>query len=285
MSLPSIPDAFYWTHEAWGAALRCRPLEAVAQHLFTTRQLELPSPDAWQKLAPSVGAAADRFVALNQVHGRDVVTIRRGLDPAALRALQQNRPDADGLVSDAPDVALVVRAADCVPLLMADTRTGAVAAVHAGWRGTAARTAVAAIEAMAEAFGTRPGDLVVAIGPAIGPCCYEVGTDVVDAFASAGHERYLIERWFLAPPAPRGGFRPVPGATDGPRLRLDVPGANRDQLMLAGVPERQYSPRGPLHRHASRRADVVPRREGTGRPHRGRHQGVGGPQLTTLVNS
>lgn len=237
MTLPPVPETFHWTQEAWGAALKCRPLDEAAQHLFTTRQLELPSRESWQKLAPSAGVPPDRFVTLNQVHGRRVITIPRGMDDAALMAMQTNRPDADGLVSAEPDIALVVRAADCVPLLMADRRTGAVAAVHAGWRGTAARVAVAAIETMGREFGTRPGDVVVALGPAIRPCCYEVGTDVVDAFASAGHERYLIERWFLAPPAPRGGFRPVPGATDGPRLRLDVPGANRDQLMLAGVPE------------------------------------------------
>jgi purine-nucleoside/S-methyl-5'-thioadenosine phosphorylase / adenosine deaminase len=237
MTLPPVPETFHWTHEAWGAALKCRPLDEAAQHLFTTRQLELPSRESWQKLAPSAGVPPDRFVTLNQVHGRRVITIPRGMDDAALMAMQTNRPDADGLVSAEPDIALVVRAADCVPLLMADRRTGAVAAVHAGWRGTAARVAVAAIETMGREFGTRPADVVVAVGPAIRPCCYEVGTDVVDAFASAGHERYLIERWFLAPPAPRGGFRPVPDATDGPRLRLDVPGANRDQLMLAGVPE------------------------------------------------
>jgi YfiH family protein len=181
--------------------------------------------------------APDRFITLNQVHGRRVITIPRGFDGAALVAVQTNRPDADGIVSAEPDLALVVRAADCVPLLMADRRTGVVAAVHAGWRGTAARVALAALETMGRDFGSRPEDVVVAIGPAIGPCCYEVGTDVVDAFASAGHERYLIERWFLAAPAPRGGFRPVPSATDGARMRLDVPGANRDQLILAGVPE------------------------------------------------
>ena len=229
MSLPQVPDTFYWTHEAWGAALRCRPLESVAQHLFTTRQLQFPSREAWQTLALSAGVSADRLVTLNQVHGRHVVTIRRGIEPGALQALQSHRPDADGVVSDAPDVALVVRAADCVPLLMADTRSGAVAAVHAGWRGTAARVGVAAIDALAREFGSRPADLVAAIGPAIGPCCYEVGTDVVDAFAAAGHERYLIERWFLAPPPPRGSSKRA-------TLRLDVPGANRDQLMLAGVP-------------------------------------------------
>jgi purine-nucleoside/S-methyl-5'-thioadenosine phosphorylase / adenosine deaminase len=107
-----------------------------------------------------------------------------------------------------------------------------VAAVHAGWRGTAARVAVAAIEALQGEFGSGPADLIVAIGPSIGPCCYEVGSELVDAFAGAGHERYLIDRWFLAPAPPRG-------SRERPTLRLDVPGANRDQLVLAGVPEDQ----------------------------------------------
>src|SRR6266850_784066 len=78
-SLPAVPASFYWTEETWGAALRCRPLEPVAQHLFTTRQLELPAGTAWQALAASVGVAADRLVSLNQVHGREVVTIRKGV--------------------------------------------------------------------------------------------------------------------------------------------------------------------------------------------------------------
>ena len=76
---------------------------------------------------------------------------------------------------------------------------------------------------MAREFGSRPEDLVVAIGPAIGPCCYEVGSDLVDAFAAAGHERYLIDRWFLTPREQK--------------MRLDVVGANRDHLVLAGVRE------------------------------------------------
>jgi copper oxidase (laccase) domain-containing protein len=107
-----------------------------------------------------------------------------------------------------------------------------VAAVHAGWRGTAARAAVAAIDALGREFGTRPGDLVVALGPSIGACCYEVGTNLVDAFAAAGHERYLIDRWFLSPP-------PARGSSERPGLTLDVARANSDQLVLAGVPEDQ----------------------------------------------
>jgi hypothetical protein len=223
MTLPEVPANFYWTDETWGAALRCRALDPIAQHLFTTRQLQLPAADAWQTLAAAMGVHADRVVALKQVHGREVTVVRRDVSAGTLRVMQQERPNTDALVSDAPDVALVVRAADCVPLLIGDSRTGAVGAVHAGWRGTAAGVAVATIEAMAREFGSRPEDLVVAIGPAIGPCCYEVGSDLVDAFAAAGHERYLIDRWFLTPREQK--------------MRLDVVSANRDQLILAGVRE------------------------------------------------
>jgi YfiH family protein len=192
----------------------------------------LASKEAWPRLSPLVGAEPSRVVGLNQVHGREVVTIERGIDHDSLAALQLEPASADALVSNATDVALVIRAADCVPLLMADRRTGAVAAVHAGWRGTAAGAAVAALTRMTEAFGTNPVDVVAAIGPSIGECCYDVGPELVDAFANAGHARYLIDRWFLAPPPPRGGG-------PRPKMRLDVPGSNRDQLILAGVPEEQ----------------------------------------------
>lgn len=226
MSLPPVPDTFHWTEESWGAALRCRRLDPFASHLFTTRQLPLSSPADLARLADAVRARD--VVMLTQVHGRAVVAIRAG------GTRPGGRPEADVLISDAPAVAIAVRAADCVPLLIADRVTGAVGAVHAGWRGTAARAAVAAVEAMALTFGSRPEDMAVAIGPSIGACCYEVGTDVVDAFAAAGHERYLIDRWFMSPPPARGVFPPRPSP-----LHLDVAGANRDQLVLAGVPEGQ----------------------------------------------
>lgn len=232
MPLPPVTDSFRWTDEPWGAALRCRPLEALAPHMFTTRQLALSSTDGYQQLARAVGV--DHVVTLTQVHGAEVTVVRRG------SPVPETSPESDVLVSDSPDVAIAVRAADCVPLLMCDRVTGAVAAVHAGWRGTAARAAVGALNALEREFGSRPADVVVAIGPSIGPCCYEVGSDLVDAFAAAGHERYLIDRWFSAPPP--SAFAEGSGGTgrfsrDRPRLQLDVPGANRDQLILAGVPE------------------------------------------------
>ena len=224
MSLPAVPDSFRWTTEPWGVALRCRPLEEVAPHLFTTRQVELSSPRDVQRIAASIGAAS--IAQLTQVHGQTVIVVRDG------GGAFDGRPEADALVSNARDVAVAVRAADCVPMLLADRRTRAVGAVHAGWRGTAARAATAAVEALGREFGSSPADLVVAMGPSIGGCCYEVGPDLVDAFAAAGHERYLIDRWFLSPPPPRG-------SRERPTMRLDLAGANRDQLILAGVPEEQ----------------------------------------------
>src|SRR5688572_16893405 len=220
--LPSVSEPFYWTEESWGAGLKCRALDPLAPHLFTTRQLELSSAADWDRVGQALGVT--QVAALTQVHGRDVWVIGRGTP------LPTTRPQADALTSDDPGVALAVRAADCVPLLLADAKTGAVAAVHAGWRGTAAGVATAAVDALKREFGAMPADLVAAIGPSIGACCYEVGTELVDAFAAAGYARHLVDRWFVSLPPRRG-------SSDRPRLRLDVAGANRDQLILAGVAE------------------------------------------------
>jgi len=224
MTLPAVPEPFYWIDVPWGHALRCGALDAVARHLFSTRQLELSSPIQTAALAASVDAA--RLVQVNQVHGRAHIVVRVG------EPLPAGRPEADVIVSNVADAAIAVRAADCVPLLIADRATGAVAAVHAGWRGTCAGASLAAVSALGAEFGSRPEDLVAAIGPSIGVCCYEVGPEVVDAFAAAGHARHLIDRWFTSTPPPRGSRARNP-------LRLDVAGANRDQLLLAGVPEQQ----------------------------------------------
>ena len=229
MTLPAIPESFEWTQSSCGLVLKCRPLEAIASHAFTTRAVPLSSSDDWRLLARALGA--EGVVTPHQVHGRDVGVIRRGLPRPV------ERPTCDALVSDGPETAVAIRAADCVPVLLADARTGAVAAVHAGWRGVAAGAIGSAIETLMREFGTSPVHLHAAIGPAIGSCCYEVGSDLVDAFAAAGHARHLIDRWFHSSPAPRGSFSR--GLERGARspLRLDLPGASRDQLVLAGVPE------------------------------------------------
>ncbi len=229
----TLLDGFAWTRQGCGTALQSAPLAEVADHFFTTRQLWLRGESEradWASVATAIGVSTNRLLRLNQVHGRGVVVHRAG--PRAVYGensgvlpgvgeSESSWPQADILVTDDTTVALVVQAADCVPLLVADRRSGAVAAVHAGWRGTAAGAAPAAVAALAGEFGADPEDLVVAQGPSIGPCCYVVGEEVIEAFRAAGFAR-KIEAWFA---------RDVAG-----RIRLDLWRANRDQLMASGVP-------------------------------------------------
>jgi YfiH family protein len=208
---------FEWTQAAGVRGLVCRPLAQYAPHLFTTRDLQLGENDpAWSDVARAVGVDASRLRLIRQVHGSDVAIVHRGEDGAWAR------PEADAVATDDRSVALGVRVADCAPILLADTVRGAVAAVHAGWRGTAKGAPRAAVDALRQHFGSDPRDLVAAIGPCLGRCCGEVGTDVVETFRAAGHAAREIARWFS------------PGAAD--RLMLDLAGANRDQLVAAGVP-------------------------------------------------
>jgi YfiH family protein len=135
-----------------------------------------------------------------------------------------------------------------VPILLADARNGSVAAVHAGWRGTAAGAVRVAVEALGEHFGSAPSDLVAAIGPSIGPCCYRVGQDVRAVFEAAGKPDGSLAAWFSAVPAIKA-LRGMPGTDPaasggGPALFLDTWTANADQLQDAGVPA--------SHIHASR---------------------------------
>jgi YfiH family protein len=229
MTLPQLDPAFHWHDEVWGVSLRCRPLEQVAQHLFTTRQLRLRSAsngppaqvaalDPWEQAAAALGATAADLLRIRQVHGSAVHVVRNG-DRREARG--EGRPEADAVASDVPGAVLAVQVADCVPLLMADARSGVAAAVHAGWRGTAAGVARAAVSVLCGDLGARAGDLIVALGPSIGACCYEVGPELRDAFLRAGATRAQIDAWFLEEPA--GCWR------------LDLWRANRDQLIEAGV--------------------------------------------------
>ena len=102
--------------------------------------------------------------------------------------------EGDGLISNQPGITLSVRTADCLPILMADTRNRAVAAVHAGWRGTILEIVPQTIQAMADRFGTRPEDLVIAVGPGIGACCFEVGPEVAIQFAKLFPERTDLDQ-------------------------------------------------------------------------------------------
>jgi polyphenol oxidase len=223
MTPPDPGAAFLWDHTTSGPVLRCAPLEAVAHHAFTSRQLQLrgDQPERWVAAAATVGCPLDRMRRVRQVHGATVHVVQDATPGGA------PRPPADALVTRTPGLALTVVTADCVPVLLADPASGAVAAVHAGWRGTAADVAGAAVRALGREFGVAPSGLIAAIGPSIGACCYEVGEELLEAFAEAGHDSAARADWF--------------SRDDAGRLRIDLWAANRDLLVHAGLrPDRVH---------------------------------------------
>lgn len=245
-----------------GPALVCRGLEPFADHVITTRTWALgagsnsDTDSAWAEVA----AALDRpIVRAHQVHGADLL-IRCAGDPP-LSAL----PDADIIVSNDPGVAIAIQTADCVPILIADRRTGAVAAVHLGWRGLAAGVPRLSVEALAREFGSRPADLIAAAGPSIGACCYEVGPDVRRRFEEARWPESTAGRWFFTRPQPTMGNPSMAGLRTEPRpghWYFDSGRAASDQLESAGVPRDQIFVAG-LCTASHPRALCSYRRDGT----------------------
>lgn len=170
-------------------------------------------------LFAALGLAPGTVVAATQVHGADVLRAP-GLAPAAdwPEAAVVSLGRGDVLLAERPGTFLFATFADCVPVLVVDPRRRAAALAHAGWRGTAAGAARAAVAAL-RAGGSREGDLRALVGPAIGPCCYEVGPAVAEAVAAA---------------VP-GGAETVVRRAAGGGLRLDLWEANRRQLVAAGL--------------------------------------------------
>jgi polyphenol oxidase len=166
----------------------------------------------------TVAPDSSELVLVRQVHGTLVKQIAAG-ETGLMRADGRAAHEADGLMTDVSGVLLAVQAADCVPVLVADTRLKVVAAFHAGWRGTAAGMVEQGIAGMVREYGCRPDDLIAAVGPAIGVCCYTVGDEVRNAFAV---------RFSYAAELSSG-------------QRIDLWEANRRQLLGAGIPEAAIS--------------------------------------------
>jgi len=228
-----------------------RPHRRLAHGVFTRNGGVSPSPWHSLNLSTATGDSRDHIaenyrrvygalghspataVISHQVHGSSVAVVtgeQRG----------QRLNSCDGLVTDEPGIVLLQRHADCVPILVYDPKRPAVGVAHAGWRGTLAGMAGELVRAMCEAFGSRPGDLIAAIGPSIGACCYDVGAEVqrgfVERHADAG-------TWLTAggrTPVSRTAVRSsgiVALAGDDSNVRLDLWEANRAMLAAAGVRE------------------------------------------------
>jgi YfiH family protein len=232
---------FYWREIDGVRALVCSPLEQDGfVNGFSTRLggvSAMPS-DALSLAGFNDDAAENilenrrRFLKLFpgdwelagcwQVHGADVRVIhtREEAKPA-----ENERGDTifcDVIVSDAKGVLAGVKTADCVPILLGDPVTGAFAAVHAGWRGTLATAVLAGVERLAKEYDASPANLSVAIGASAGPCCYEVGSEVIEAFSN----RFAYGEKLFTPTRPG-------------HATVDLLHANRAQLESAGVlPER-----------------------------------------------
>ena len=212
--------------------LQSATIPASFRHGFSTRAGGVsPAPyhslnlgSKWGDLPENVAENRRRLLAasgaramfrVSQKHGTHVVRVAAGDDPETVKGME-----ADGLCSNQAGLGLSVHVADCVPVLIADPRTGACAALHAGWRGTVAGVAMAGVKALAEGFGCRPEDLRVALGPCIGPCCFDVGADVVAAFEAAwpgAHAAGIVVE--------TSGFQP----------RIDLRQCLRLQFQAAGV--------------------------------------------------
>jgi YfiH family protein len=182
------------------------------------------------------GDPSSPLVDLRQIHSNLVRLV------SAEDARRKQPRSADGLMTDEPGLLLGVRTADCIPVLVADRKRRAVAAFHAGWRGTVERIVESGIGRMRLQFGSRPEDLVAAIGPGIGPCCYAVGEEVLSSFESQfAYARELFREVYDSNPVRKKYpllfmTQRAPGhSAIGPSLHLNLVEANRRQLIAAGL--------------------------------------------------
>jgi YfiH family protein len=230
---------FYWRKLDGLQALVCAPLEAAGfVNGFSTRVGGTSSmPENALNLAGFNEDTAEnilenrrRFLKLFpnesedwalagcwQVHGADVRLIESHDEAKPAGDARGDTIYCDAIVSNAPGVLAGVKTADCVPVLLGDQKTGAFAAVHAGWRGTLATIAMKTLGRMSSEYGTSSRDVCVAIGPAAGACCYEVGTDVIDEYRNTFPDQDLFT------------------ATHAAHACINLLEANRAQLISAGV--------------------------------------------------
>ncbi len=225
---------FYLQEKNGVITLKCRAFEGIPglRHGFSTRhggvsqgylasmsfsynkEEEAIVDENFRRFSAANGLPFESLVLTHQTHTNHVVTVDEAFkNKGRCRDLRET----DGLVTKTPGVGLVCFTADCVPLLLADPQSGAIAAVHAGWRGTVQEIAAKVVEQMIAA-GAKAENILAAIGPSIGPCCFEVGAEVQEAFTA----RF-------------GGELPVVASGREGHTMVDLWQANRLVLQGAGV--------------------------------------------------
>lgn len=197
------------------------------------------------------GGRGFSLVTVRQVHADEIQVVRSG-DGALATDDGRAVLEGDGLITDVPQVMLGIQVADCVPVLVADVQRRVVGAFHAGWRGTLAQIVERGIDRMRTEYGSRPTDLIAAVGPSIGPCCYSVGDEVRGGFVERfdyGSELFREVRRCDGKKAETGeagvgsaiAWNEAAGVAQGEALGgtqvfLDLWEANRRQLIGAGIP-------------------------------------------------
>ena len=171
--------------------------------------------DNRKKLAQTIGFDINRLVTGEQTHSLNIAVVTDAEAGRGSVDIDSRIPCTDALITNHCGVCLMVLTADCVPVLLYDPATHSAAAIHAGWRGTANGIVGLTVKKMADEFGAKPENLMAAIGPCIGACCFEVGDDVAEHFS----------RW------PNTILR----RSEWPRPHIDLVLANRLQLEQAGI--------------------------------------------------
>lgn len=183
-----------------------------------------------RRFQSALGASKFQPINLKQFHSAVIW-------PLAFAPTEPCKGDAS--LTKAPGLLLGVQTADCVPILLVDPKKRVVAAVHAGWRGTLARILEKTIGELHSNYGSKPSDLLAAMGPSIGSCCYEVGAELVTQFSSqfADAADYFDEPRSGEEPNPLQWLNMMPPGHQPPpkNVRLDLPKANRSQLLAAGL--------------------------------------------------
>ena len=173
-----------------------------------------------ERLCQMLGIPTDRLIIPYQTHSCNILTIDQDFMMLADDARHALMQEKDAVITDLKEVCLCVSTADCIPILLYDHAHEAIAAVHAGWRGTVARIVEQTLQAMHHTYGTRYADVRAIIGPGISLSAFEVGIEVYEAFEVAGFDMSSIAQWH----------------EDKKKYHLDLPAANRIQMEAMGIP-------------------------------------------------
>lgn len=174
-----------------------------------------------QRLLAHLGIPLEYLTTAKQVHGNDVAVVTSDMRGSGACDYNSAIEATDALITNVPNTCLMIQVADCPPILLYDPGRQVIAAVHAGWRGSAQLITLKTVRTMVDHFDCQPKDIVACIGPSIGPCCYEVGPEVVYTVREA-----MGSLDGLAEPS-----------TSSDRFHLDLWEANRRQLIEAGIQE------------------------------------------------